>query len=63
MKTLTWPQIVNNFLKKNYFDCLKSNDKKCYCQVDNLFQCAFDTCTFDCIPGKIKELSGEFTRI
>jgi hypothetical protein len=63
MKTLTWPQIANNFLKNNNFDCLKNNDKKCYCQVDGLFQCAFDAFTFYCTPGKIKELSGEFKRV
>ena len=57
---MTWVQIVNNYLKKNKFDCLTNTFKKCYCNVDNLFQCAFDSGTFDCKPGNVKELGKNF---
>jgi hypothetical protein len=56
MKVLMWVQIVSEYLKKNGFDCLKSNGKKCYCKIDDLFNCAFDCGTFCCVPGKIKDL-------
>jgi len=57
---MTWVQIVNDFLKKNKCDCLKNTDKECYCVIGNLFQCAFDCSTFDCVPGKIKDLSDDY---
>ena len=58
---MTWVQIVNDYLKKNGFDCLKSNSKKCYCKINNLFNCAFDAGTFYCTPGKIENLPAGVT--
>jgi hypothetical protein len=58
---LTWVEIVNQYLKINKYDCLKSGVKKCYCKVNDLFSCTFDACTFDCVAGNIKELSGEYS--
>jgi hypothetical protein len=52
----TWVKIVNNFLKQNCFDCLKNNSKECYCKVDHLFCCPFDSETFNCVPGNVKSL-------
>jgi hypothetical protein len=60
IKTLSWPQIINDFLKENGFDCLKNGSKKCYCRIDNLFNCSFDAYTFDCNPGNIRELENYF---
>jgi hypothetical protein len=58
---MTWVQIVNDYLKKNGFDCIKSNNKECYCKIGNLFDCAFDCETFNCTAGKIADLPAYFT--
>jgi hypothetical protein len=57
---MTWVNIVNNYLKNNKFDCLKNEGKRCYCKTDRLFNCPFDTSSFDCNPGKVKELEKDF---
>jgi hypothetical protein len=60
---LNWTQIVNDFLKENGFDCRKNGSKKCYCKVDNLFNCPFDSGTFGCNPGIVKELEKDFEEL
>jgi hypothetical protein len=52
---LTWVQIVEEYLEKNGFDGLKRPGVDCHCKLGNLFDCAFDTFTFECKAEKCKE--------
>ena len=58
---MTWVQIVKDHLEANRYDCLVSNDKKCYCKIGDLFNCAFDACTFNCFASNIKDLPDNYT--
>ena len=56
----TWVKIVNDFLKTHDFDCLKNITKKCYCEIDHLFECAFDPGSFSCVPGRSSFLTADY---
>jgi len=58
---MTWVAIVKYYLKDKNFDCLQNDFKKCYCKHENLFNCAFDSSTFECIAGNIKKLPSDYT--